>query len=64
MALTGVSMSIHRPAVESADPVVLSASHAYVLEVIKLRALSFDDLMQEIDDLEPLWIDLRVVSEV
>lgn len=45
-------MSLHhqRPALET-----------YLAEVTRLRAFTIEDLTQEIDGQEPLWVTLKVV---
>ena len=36
----------------------------YLAELTRLRALTADQLAQEVDDLAPLWVAVKVVPEL
>ena len=40
------------------------ALETYLAEVTRLRRLTFDELTEEIDRLDPLWVTLKVVPEM
>ena len=40
------------------------ALETYLAEVAKLRTLPVDQLQEEVDQLAPIWVPLKVVPEV